>query len=137
MPNLTNFYVRIVEWFQDRKYRKDLLLEFNRNAKNAFIHGVVPVLMEARVVKGDPKYRHGYSKIFEGSGFRIKSYAGKQLTRQEIINIGATILANETLVHRLVVLGFDTLQVHCDVGNYGCQWRLEDFTILLGASKQQ
>ena len=70
-----------------------------------------------------------YSKRFE-SGFRIKAYAGRQLSKQDIMAIGATILANDTLVRRMVVLGWDTLQVHCDVGNYGCQWRLYEMIMI-------
>ena len=46
---------------------------------------------------------------------------------QEMKAIGATILADSVLVRRLVVLGFDTLEVHDDIGMYGLKWQLKNF----------
>ena len=43
-----------------------------------------------------------------------------------IVTIGSVILNDSTLVRRLVVLGFDTLEVHGDAGIYGCRWQLKD-----------
>ena len=125
MAIIQNLWNRILEWFEDRQSRAELVRGFNRSAKEALVAGVVPVMLEASIVRGDPSYRHMYSKMFD-SGFRIKAFAGRQLSKQEIKIIGETILANDVLVRRMVVLGWDTLQIHCDVGNYGCQWRLFD-----------
>lgn len=125
MAIIQNLWNRIIEWFEDRQSRTELVRSFNRSAKEAFVAGVMPVMLEASITKGDPSYRHMYSKMFD-SGFRIKAYAGMQLSRQDIKTLGETILANDVLVRRMVVLGWDTLQIHCDVGNYGCQWRLYD-----------
>lgn len=125
MAIIQNLWNRILEWFEDRQSRAELVRGFNRSAKEAFVAGVVPVMLEASIVRGDPSYRHMYSKMFD-SGFRIKAFAGRQLSKQEIKIVGETILANDVLVRRMVVLGWDTLQIHCDVGNYGCQWRLFD-----------
>lgn len=130
MAIIQNFWNRIIEWFQDRQSRTALVRSFNHSAKEAFVQGVVPVIMEASIVKGDPRYRHQFSKIFEGSGFRIKAYSGRQLSKQEVINIGATILSNDMLVRKMVVLGWDTLQIHCDVGNHGCQWQIHDYIMI-------
>ena len=130
MAIIENLWNRIIGWFQDRQSRAKLVRSFNSSAKAAFVQGVVPVMMEASIVKGNPKYRHMFSKVFEGSGFRIKAYSGQQLSRDEIMNIGATILADGMLVRRMVVLGWDTLLVHCDVGNYGCQWQLHDYILI-------
>lgn len=132
MAHIANIWNKIIEWFQDRKSRTQLVRDFNHSAKEAFVQGIIPVMLEASIVRGDPHYRHMFSRILEGSGFRIKAYAGKQLSKQDITNIGATILANDLLVRRLVVLGWDTLQVHCDIGNYGCQWQLHDFIMIGG-----
>lgn len=129
MAVFSNLWNRIIGWFEDRKSREALVRGFNRSAKESFVASDVPVLLEAMIVKGDPNYRHMFSK-FMGSGFRVKAYAGQQLSKQDIVAIGETILANETLVRRMVVLGWDTLQVHCDVGNYGCQWRLYELIML-------
>lgn len=132
MAILSNFWNRIVEWFEDRQSRTALVRSFNRSAKEAFVQGIVPVMMEAKIVRGDPRYRHQFSKILDGTGFRIKAFSGRQLTKQEVINIGVTILANDVLVRRMVVLGWDTLQIYCDVGNHGCQWQLHDYILIGG-----
>lgn len=132
MAVIQNFWNRIIEWFQDRQSRTALVRSFNRSAKEAFVQGVVPVIMEASIAKGEPRYRHQFSKIMEGSGFRIKAYSGRQLSKQEVMNIGAAILSNDILVRKMVVLGWDTLQIHCDVGNHGCQWQLHDYIMIGG-----
>jgi hypothetical protein len=64
------------------------------------------------------------------SGFRIMACSGHQLSKQDIVNIGLVVLNNDVLVRRLVVLGWDTLEVHCDVGNHGCRWQLRDYMML-------
>lgn len=124
MPSITSFWVGLLEWFQDYRDRTNLILSFNKAAKEAFILNAAPVALEARVSKGDPSYHHQFSKF--NSGFRIKALAGHQLSRQDTINIGEVIMANKELVRRLVVLGFDTLEVHSDIGAHGCKWRLRD-----------
>lgn len=130
MALLSNVWNRILEWFDDRRSRTALVRNFNHSAKEAFTLGVVPVMLEARITRGDPSYRHMFSKILEGSGFCIKAYVGRQLTKQEIVNIGNTILSDDILVRKMVVLGWDTLKIHCDIGNYGCQWQLHDYIMI-------
>lgn len=129
MPSITNIWVRIWEWFQDNNDRRKLINGFNRSAREAFVSGVAPVVLEARVSKGNKEYRHQFSNPFN-SGFRIKALSGYQLSRQDTINIGEVILANQQLVRRLVVLGFDTLEVHSDVGSHGCRWQLHDYIMI-------
>jgi hypothetical protein len=126
MPSFANLWSRIIEWFQDRQDRKRLILGFNTSAKEAFVNGYAPLILEARVSKGNRAYKHQFSDPFN-SGFRIKAHAGQQLSKQDTINIGNVVLANSMLVRRLVVLGFDTLEVHSDVGTHGCQWQLHDY----------
>ena len=134
MVSIVNIWSRILEWFQDRQDRTRLIMGFNKAAREAFVQGVAPVQLEARISKGERAYKHQFSNPFH-SGFRIKAYAGQQLSKNDTINIGAVVLANDTLVRRLVVLGFDTLEVHSDVGNYGCRWQLHDY-IMLGQGGQ-
>lgn len=129
MPFLANFWNRIVEWFYDRKSRNNLILGFNRSSSEAFVQGLAPVLMKASIVKGYPPYKHSFSN-FMGSGFRIKVLSGRQLSKNEIVSVGETILANDVLVRRMVVLGFDTLEIHCDIGNYGCRWQLKEYMLI-------
>ena len=119
-------WYKIVEWFRDRSDRQNLILKFNATAKESFILGIAPVLLNATPSRGDSSYKHAYSHwLF--SGFRIKAMSGRNLTRDEMKAIGATILADSVLVRRLVVLGFDTLEVHDDIGMYGLKWQLKNF----------
>ena len=56
-----------------------------------------------------------------------QALSGRSLSKEEMIFIGNVILADTELVRRLVVLGWDTLEVHDDVGRYGCRWKLIDY----------
>ncbi|MCQ2296314.1 MAG: hypothetical protein MJZ45_02810 [Bacteroidales bacterium] len=124
-----NFIQKIVEWFHDRQSRTQLIIGFNRDARESFVDGIAPVLLEACISKGCREYRHQFSNYLY-SGFRIKAYAGRQLTREETIALGNAILADDKLVRRMVVLGWDTLEIHSDSGNYGCRWQLKDYIML-------
>ena len=76
--------------------------------------------------KGVTEYKHEFS-AWLNTGFRIQALAGRQLTKEETIFLGNVILQNKELVRRLVALGWDTLEVHSDRGNYGCRWKLIDY----------
>ncbi|MDR2652909.1 MAG: hypothetical protein LBC68_11475 [Prevotellaceae bacterium] len=117
---------RIANWFRDRSERSRLLRSFNSAAREAFVAGIVPTLLSAKVSRGHSGYRHQFSDWLK-SGFRIQAFTGRSLTKFEILIIGETVLNDDVLVRRLVVLGFDTLEVHGDVGNYGCRWQLIDY----------
>lgn len=123
------FWYRITEWFKDRLHRRDLLTNFNKSAKESFVLGVAPVLLNASISRGDSNYKHSFSDWLN-SGFRIKALSGRSLTKEEMKVIGETILSNGVLVRRLVVLGFDTLEVHDDTGYYGLKWQLKGFIAL-------
>lgn len=129
MP-ISNWWNRIISWFQDRNSRNELIRDFNKAARESFVMGLSPVIMEASISKGEPAYRHAFSKTIGGTGFRIKAMTGMQLSKDEIVSLGTTILSNDTLVRRLVVLGWDTLEIHCDTGIYGCRWQLRDYMLL-------
>lgn len=120
------FWNKIVEWFQDRSDRSRLIRSFNSAARDAFVTGFAPTVLKASTSRGDSRYKTAFSNIF-ASGFRIQALSGKQLTKEELVAIGSVVLDNIELVRRLVSLGFDTLEVHSDVGNYGCKWRLSDY----------
>ena len=104
---LANLLNNLRQWFSDRRERDELILTWNYKAKNSFINGVVPVLMKAQKSKGNPEWKHQFSKLHHG--FRIIVLSGTQLSRQEIVAIGETVISDNSLVRRLVVLGFDTL----------------------------
>lgn len=128
MP-LSNLWNRIIEWFQDRNSRNELIRDFNKASKSAYVQGVIPTILEASVTMGCREYRHQFSNIMY-SGFRIKAYSGRQLTRDEMVTVGEVVVNNPMLVRRLVVLGWDTLEVTCDSGNHGCRWQLHDYIAL-------
>lgn len=129
MDLIPNFINRIIGWFEDRNSRTRLISHFNQEAREAFVTGKVPVLLEASISKGCREYKHQFSNALY-SGFRIKAFSGRQLSRDETVALGASILADDVLVRRMVVLGWDTLEVHSDGGSYGSRWQLKDFIML-------
>ncbi len=126
---LENLLIRIVDWFRDRSARSSLIRSFNDSANNAFITGDAPTLLRARISKGVSAYRHSFSDWLN-SGFRIQTFSGRQLSRDEIKQIGLVILGDNILVRRLVVLGWDTLEIHGDIGSHGLRWQLKDYVRL-------
>ncbi|MBQ9884307.1 MAG: hypothetical protein IJM43_07640 [Bacteroidaceae bacterium] len=124
--SLENTWNLIIEWFQDRSERSKLIRSFNEQAKNAFVVGLAPTMLKASMSKGVTEYKHEFS-AWLNTGFRIQALAGRQLTKEETIFLGNVILQNKELVRRLVALGWDTLEVHSDRGNYGCRWKLIDY----------
>lgn len=122
----TNTWNFIISWFRDRNERSKLIRSFNEAARYSFIQGVVPTLLKACISRGERMYKHQFSDWLN-SGFRIQAFKGRELSRRELAYIGAAILADSVLVRKLVVLGFDTLEVIGDVGSYGCRWQLKDY----------
>ncbi len=129
IPIVGNTWNNIVEWFQDRSERSSLIKSFNYSAKTAFVNGIAPTLLKADISKGDKNYKHQFS-YWGSTGIRIKAFSGRALGRDEIIQIGKVILDDSILIRKLVVLGWDTLEVHGDVGAYGCKWQLKDYILL-------
>lgn len=124
-----NTWNNIISWFRDRSERNKLVRSFNDSAKNAFISGKAPTLLKASISKGERLYRHQFSNWLH-TGFRIQAFTGKVLTKDEIVHIGKVIINDDTLIRKLVVLGWDTLEIHGDTGNYGCRWQLKDYLSL-------
>ena len=124
-------WYRLLDWFSDVRERFNLIRDFNKSAKNAFIKGEAPTLLEARTTIGSFEYKHAFSK-FLGGGFRIKALSGIPLQRSELIDIGKVILDNDELVRKLVSLGWDTLEIHDLKGFNGFKWQLTKYTKLGG-----
>ena len=122
----SNFWNSIVEWFKDMGERNSLIRSFNASAKNSFVAGVAPTLLKAKISKGDRRYKHQFSH-WRSSGFRIQAFTGRELSKDELLYIGKVILDDDTLVRKLVVLGWDTLEIHGDSGKYGLKWQLRDY----------
>lgn len=123
---LDNTWNNIIDWFRDRSERARLVRSFNESARNSFVAGIAPTLLKASISKGESFYRHQFSNWLN-SGFRIQAFTGRILTKDELIHIGKVILDDSVLVRRLIVLGFDTLEIHGDAGTFGCRWQLKDY----------
>ena len=123
--------IEIIDWFGEMTERYKLIRDFNKAGKNAFIAGIAPTLLEAKITNGDSNYRHQFSK-FLGGGYRIKALSGRPLNREEMIEIGKIILENKELVRKLIALGWDTLEVHDNSGFNGCKWPLKDYANIVG-----
>tara|TARA_R110001606_G_scaffold376284_1_gene534902 strand:- start:1398 stop:1793 length:396 start_codon:yes stop_codon:yes gene_type:complete len=126
-----NNIIEIKEWFGEIKERYQLVKSFNRTAKYSFISGMAPSLLEAKITQGDSNYKHAFSK-WRGGGFRIKALSGKELNRTELIEIGRVILDNEPLIREMISLGWDTLEVHGNIGNNGSKWALKEYANIGG-----
>lgn len=122
---LDNVWNNILDWFRDRSERGKLIRSFNESARNSFVSGIAPTLLKAKISKGERPYKHQFSNWLN-TGFRIQAFTGRTLSKEEIIQIGKVILNDEILVRKLVVLGWDTLEIHGDKGTYGCRWQLKD-----------
>lgn len=107
---MLKWWQSIIEWFSNRRERQELIGKFNRSAKEAFIMDVVPILLKAEISYGNSSYRHQFSSWLY-HGFRIHVLSGRDLTNDEIYNIGITVLSNQALIRTLVSLGFDTLEI--------------------------
>lgn len=123
--------IEVKEWFGDMAERYRLVREFNQAAKNSFIAGVAPTLLEAKITKGDSSYRHAFSK-WRGGGFRIKALSGRPLEKSEMIEIGRVVLDNESLTRKMISLGWDTLEVHANAGYLGVKWPLKEYANIGG-----
>ncbi len=117
----------IVDWFNDFSERRRLVRNFNLAAREAFVSGMAPTLLEASISIGESAYRHAFSKFMAG-GFRIKALSGRALNKEEMISISQVVLNNQELVRKLISLGWDTLEVHDNAGYNGVKWKLYDFS---------
>ncbi len=126
---LENTWNNIISWFHDRSERTKVIRDFNHSAKTAFVEGLVPTLLKASISKGEYSYKHQFSNWLN-SGFRVQAFSGKQLSKEELIFIGNVILNDDKLVRKLIVLGWDTLEIHGDIGRYGLRWQLKDYMAL-------
>ena len=122
----SNTWNNIIEWFRDRSERAKLVRSFNDSARNAFVSGIAPTLLKSSISKGESSYKHQFSNWLN-TGFRIQAFTGRILSKEELIHIGKVILDDSVLVRRLIVLGWDTLEIHGDAGLFGCRWQLKDY----------
>jgi len=119
------FYI-IKDWFGEAYERYKLIRDFNKAAKAAFIAGDAPTILQAKITMGDSNFKHEFSKWLS-SGFRIKALSGKELTKEDLLEIGNVILENKELTRKLITLGWDTLEVHSFLGSIGLKWELKKY----------
>ena len=115
---------RIVKWFRNMSERRELLREWNDNARKAYVEGEIPLLLEASISMGNGGFKHEMSAWLR-TGFRIQSR--KLLVKEDMLGIGQVILLNRELVRQLIILGFDTLEIYDEGTRKGVQWVLKDF----------
>ncbi|MCE2681537.1 MAG: hypothetical protein ACK49D_10145 [Flavobacteriia bacterium] len=115
--------LKVVDWFSDLSERQRVVRNFNLAAREAFVKGYAPTLLEAKTTYGDSSFRHDFSRFMAG-GFRIKALSGRALERSEMVEIGNVVLQNSELVRKLISLGWDTLEVHDNTGYNGLKWQL-------------
>ncbi|MCI1786350.1 MAG: hypothetical protein LKI59_09500 [Bacteroidales bacterium] len=126
-----NTWTMILDWFRDNSERGKLVRDFNAAAQESFIMGTAPTLIKASISKGEKSYHHQFSNWLN-TGLRIQAFKGTQLSKSDLTQIGNVVLSDAVLMRRLVVLGFDTLEVCCDGGDYGCRWQIKDFMQIEG-----
>jgi hypothetical protein len=129
--NMWHKIMVISDWFGEMGERYKLVRDFNKAAKNAYISGFAPTLLEVKITSGESEYRHAFSKWMSG-GFRIKALSGRALNKSELIEVGRVVLDNDELVRKLISLGWDTLEVHDNAGYNGYKWKLMEFSNLGG-----
>lgn len=128
MGFIADWIYKVKEWFRSLNERNILISDFNDSAKAAFISGIAPTFLKAQTSRGDKNNTHKYSHFY--SGFRIIVMGGKNLSKEELIEIGRVILSNNPLVRNLVINGFDTLEIHGENDAFGSKWRLKDYLSL-------
>jgi len=128
MGLFADWIYKIKDWFQSLNERNRLISEFNNSARSAFITGIAPTFLKAQTTRGDKTFAHQYSQFY--SGFRIVVMGGKNLTKEELVEVGRVILSNNPLVRNLVISGFDTLEIHGENDSFGSKWKLKDYLIL-------
>jgi hypothetical protein len=119
------WWYKIIGWFSSMSERNRCVNDFNEASKYAFISNVVPVYLRAEISRGNRTYKHSMSNFFF-SGFRIKTLSGRTMTMAEIEAVGFVIHSNQTLMRKLVTLGFDTLEI-CDPSGVKVKdWKLTE-----------
>jgi hypothetical protein len=120
----------IRNWFSNIIDRNRFLKDWNKNAKDSYISGIIPILMEARTTIGSQEYRHEFSKFMAG-GFRVKVLSGKPMSKNELIEIGNFIIGDDIMVRKLVSNGWDTLELYDTGGTVALKWQLKKYTYSL------
>jgi hypothetical protein len=124
---MDNYWNSVPSWFKDVSDRKDVVREFNNEAKAAYINGSVPYQLKCGLSRGNKAYKHSTSAWFK-SGIRIVVMTNGLLSDDELNRIGLSVLADSKTVRMLITLGWDTLEVICDKGDVGLQWKLTKFS---------
>ena len=114
---------RVLEWFSNNRERDELIANFNKSAKAAFVSNIVPVFLKAESSRGNNLYKHQFSS-FLYHGFKIRTLTGLFISDDLFIAIGNMLASNQALTRHLVTLGYDTLEITNNSGRVVKQWRL-------------
>lgn len=123
--NPLNITSDVSQWFSDLSSRKKMLKAFNETAKAAYVSGVTHFMFKASISRGKSDFKHQFSNtIF--SGLKLLAYNNGHFSREDVMLIGLAILANRSLVRRLMLLGWDTLEICCDNSPIKYQWPINE-----------
>lgn len=111
---------KILNWFSEYGERKQVINNFNKHARDAFINNDIPILLKAETTFGNSNYKHQFSNLLF-SGIKIRILGGC-LTNNEIASMGGFIICNMSRI--LISLGFDTLQITNSYGTVIKEWEL-------------
>ncbi len=120
--NITN---DVTQWFSDLSSRQKMLKSFNDMAKAAYVSGVTHFMFKASITRGKSEYKHQFSNVLF-SGLKILAFNNGRFSREDVMVIGLAILANRSLVRRMMLLGWDTLEICCDNSPVKYQWPIND-----------
>ena len=124
--NLTN---DVTQWFSDVGSRQKMVKSFNDAAKAAFVSGITQFMFKASIARGNSKYKHQFSNALF-SGIKIVAYNNGRITKDDLTIVGLAILANPPLVRRLMLLGWDTLELCCDNSPIRFQYPINEYMLL-------
>ena len=123
--NPINISNDITQWFSDKSSRLKMVKSFNDAAKLAFVSGVCSFMMKASISRGKSEYKHQFSTALF-SGLKLIAYNNGRLTKDDLSMVGMVILANKALVRRLMILGWDTLEIACDNSPIRFVWHINE-----------
>jgi len=123
--------IQIYEWFEDMTDRHKFVRNFNKAGKKAFLNGIAPTILEAKISRGDSSFKHEFSNYFN-SGFRIKALSGRPLSKSEMEEIKQVFTQNTNIIRQMVSLGWDTLEIQDNAGYNGIKCKLIDYAKIGG-----
>lgn len=125
------------KWFKCLSARKKFNNDFNRSAAKSFITGLsTPYLLNAKSKFGNTENSNECALPLFRTGFCLKVAAGRELSGNELQQIGESeILSDTVLTRKLFVLGYGTLIIKSMKGRELVRLKIKDYIKGLPPSK--